>query len=985
MSVIGENLNPGLNAQIKKRQEKLGRQNLDVNDIIYQNSNNSWLRVASSVNVADTFLAQVSDFQLEGNGLAKNLVLFGPSVNDKGEFGNKALSDPNDTLANQVLANYGVAGNTSKWGYTPPPAVESLSIQALNRGAIRKASLSIVAHNPDQFRLIETLYLRLGFTILVEWGHGVYYDNEGNLERRNAFSTKPFTAFMGGGQEGNFTRINSLIEEEIEHSNYNYDGFLGYISNFNWSFQSDGTYQIQLDVISRGGLIDSLRTNHPATEDATNKVSKEVFEDPKNPKGEIITQVFQTVKDATKGEYAGDFMDTNGDWWWSGSPGVEGQVQSENGMIWVKIEDYFGFPISKGSEIVRFDMKTNGAPHLREEVPQYYVTMGFFLRLLQDRCLYYNGTEPILGISHFYQRSAMLTHPYQQSIDPKVCLLGKSSSPAITDGKNSAGKNSYPRGAEFDDLFRTDNRFKGDIMGILLNLDFILETITATKDEEGRVALGDLVTNILDGVMDATGNLNSLKISYAEKTNRLQIFDDMSIPGVTPEGETAKIYIYGVDTKNNEGSFVKDVSFSSKIFPNLQNSVAIAAQNPDATAGEQISSFQRLNKGLVDRIASGTKPYKQPTSKSPYQLFTKEIYNVSNHLSQCWNLGTLHEQSRIDEASTPLQSILNYDLQWRAGLGEITSPFFIPVELSLTMHGIAGFDLYTKFDIGPDYILPPSYPSNVNFIVQGVSHDIKDNEWTTTVNTLSWPSSKGEPVTDLGGIIKGEPDSQAARDLRKKPIPNNPNPGAPIATDPSRPAELWWGDIYSLQRSFGVKVFSPTTPETVVQYVNPKARPYFLEFLQLALKEPLMQGLKISINSAVRTFEDQAGAANAHADVAAVPGKSPHNYGMALDITLYDLQTGVRLRNNDNTPQEWVQTGIVDALNTSRLSSWGATYNRYDPLHFGMKFSLSTGQELAKNLAISKGKQLTELTAAEILSLDIPIYPGINNWSQNNA
>ena len=980
MSIIGENLKAGLTAQINKRQEKLGKQSLDVNDIIYQNSNNSWLRVASSVNVNDTFLAQVSDFKLEGNGLAKNMVLFGPVVNDKGGFGNKALSDPNDTLASQVLSNYGVAGNTDKWGYTPPPAVESLNIQALNRGAIRKASLSIVAHNPDQFRLIETLYLRLGFTILVEWGHSLYYDNEGSLEKRNTFSTKPFEAFMNGGKEGTFSRINSLIEDEIESSHFNYDGFLGYISNFNWSFRSDGTYQIQLDVISRGGLIDSLRTNHPSTEGTTGQITKEVFEDPKNPKGEIITQIFQNVKDATKGEYAGDFMSTSDSWWWNEIPGVEGQIKGENGMTWVKIEDYFGFPIDRGSEIVRFDMKTNGAPHLREEVPQYYVTMGFFLRLLQNRCLYYNGAEPILGIDHFYKFSPMLTHPYQQSIDPKVCLLGKSASPAITDGKNSAGKNTYPRGAGFDDLFRTDNKFKGDIMGILLNLDFILETIIATKDEEGRVALGDIVTNILDGVMNATGNLNSLKISYAENTNRLQIFDDMSIPGVTPEGETAKIYIYGVDTKAKEGSFVKDVSFSSKIFPNLQNSIAIAAQNPDATAGEQISSFQKLNKGLTDRVANGAKPYKQATSKSPYQLFTKEIYNVSNHLSQCWNLGILHEQSRINEASTPLQSILNYDLQWRAGLGEITSPFFIPVELSLTMQGIAGFDLYTKFDIGPDYILPPSYPSNVNFIVQGVSHDIKDNEWTTTVNTLSWPAGKGEPITDLGGIIKGE--NTKTQTKRQK---ETSNIGEPIASDPSKPAELWWGNIESLERSFGLTRFVRTTPETVVQYVNPKARPYFLEFLNLALKEPLMQGLKISVNSAVRTFEDQKKATASHSGVAAVPGTSPHNYGMALDITLIDLTTGKKVRGNSNSPEEWAQTGIVDALNTSRLSSWGATFNRYDPLHFGMKFSSSTGQEEAKNLAVKNGKDFTELTAAEILSLDIPIYPGINSWSQNNA
>ena len=53
---------------------------------------------------------------------------------------------------------------------------------------------------------------------------------------------------------------------------------------------------------------------------------------------------------------------------------------------------------------------------------------------------------------------------------------------------------------------------------------------------------------------------------------------------------------------------------------------------------------------------------------------------------------------------TILDQILNYDLQWRAGAGEIASPFFIPVELQLSLNGISGFKQYEKFDITPDYI-----------------------------------------------------------------------------------------------------------------------------------------------------------------------------------------------------------------------------------------------------------------------------------------
>ena len=75
---------------------------------------------------------------------------------------------------------------------------------------------------------------------------------------------------------------------------------------------------------------------------------------------------------------------------------------------------------------------------------------------------------------------------------------------------------------------------------------------------------------------------------------------------------------------------------------------------------------------------------------------------------------------------------------------------------------------------------------------------------------------------------------------------------------------------------------------------------------------------------------------------------------------------------------------MVDCANRAKMSSWGATFGRYDPLHFGMKFSLSKAQKEAKRYAAELGKDWTELTGEEIRNLDVSIYPGINNWSKEN-
>ena len=102
---------------------------------------------------------------------------------------------------------------------------------------------------------------------------------------------------------------------------------------------------------------------------------------------------------------------------------------------------------------------------------------------------------------------------------------------------------------------------------------------------------------------------------------------------------------------------------------------------------------------------------------------------------------------------TALREALLYDLQFRVKLKEIPSPFFIPVGLSVTLDGLSGMTKYQKFDVGPDYILPPEYPNNLDFVIQEVNHSVKGNEWTTTVDTLSWPkhsttTSGGKSISD---------------------------------------------------------------------------------------------------------------------------------------------------------------------------------------------------------------------------------------------
>ena len=70
-----------------------------------------------------------------------------------------------------------------------------------HRGAIRKFQIKIEAQNKDQMALIEALYLRLGYYMLLEWGHTNYAVDENTYETQPVFNTPAFLDFFEPGKK----------------------------------------------------------------------------------------------------------------------------------------------------------------------------------------------------------------------------------------------------------------------------------------------------------------------------------------------------------------------------------------------------------------------------------------------------------------------------------------------------------------------------------------------------------------------------------------------------------------------------------------------------------------------------------------------------------------------------------------------------------------------------------------------------------------
>ena len=58
--------------------------------------------------------------------------------------------------------------------------------------------------------------------------------------------------------------VNEIESKRVEYQG-NYDGFIGKVTNFDWTLNSDLTYDITINLITMGSVITSLAANPPGT------------------------------------------------------------------------------------------------------------------------------------------------------------------------------------------------------------------------------------------------------------------------------------------------------------------------------------------------------------------------------------------------------------------------------------------------------------------------------------------------------------------------------------------------------------------------------------------------------------------------------------------------------------------------------------------------------------------------------------------------
>jgi hypothetical protein len=229
MSIFRETFPDFVTNELTRRQT--GMLSRTPNFVHQLNSRSAWVRMSSSVNYLGT------------NTLAKQYVLQGGTLNNASSLKYGLGKDGSSTYD---LKSPG--GTTNRLGIRPMPGITNISVQSKGAyGSLQEATVSYVAWDIAQLEELEILYMRPGYTVLLEFG----WDYVNPLPKWDILNQKDIS-------------LNDAFREiytSIKSSNGNYDALLGYVKNYNWSARADGGYDCTTTIISLGEVLESLKCN----------------------------------------------------------------------------------------------------------------------------------------------------------------------------------------------------------------------------------------------------------------------------------------------------------------------------------------------------------------------------------------------------------------------------------------------------------------------------------------------------------------------------------------------------------------------------------------------------------------------------------------------------------------------------------------------------------------------------------------------------
>jgi hypothetical protein len=723
--------------------------------VAFKSRKNAFVKLSSFIQVTNESLAKVlGDGGIE---LARKWTLFnGVNVGNGHDYNLLGLK------------GYG-QGGTSELGYRPMPGITGATITPAGQGgSIRRATVNFKCHNLQQLNIIDILYFRLGFSMLLEWGHNNYVDNKGNLQIQNY----PIDLFPKDENLSKEKIIQELAQKR-KSSLGNYDGMLGVVTNYNWSLSGDGGYECSINLSGIGSIIESLKINSseasPSVVVSTEEESKAKSE---------VTPSQQNANNVSSA-LAKTLM------LWKAQA-----IKSKD----KEIDAYIGYAFKSGLNLWRnptdeFKKGFNSSymEGLKENVPEVdfkklgtifystlkstddeksefvYMPLGLLLAYLNNSCTAYNedtaGKVPFVYIDFNPETNFCFTMPQQFSIDPTVCLIENRSTDETIDSlftirgvkpesitkKFTAAQNrlsikiirSRDRLGDYID-YSDERGPRGKIMNILVNIDHVLTLLEESKDGKENVYLSPFLTSLMDNIGNALGAVNVFRVGYDDESNVVRIYDEQLVANKDTDFPT--IPVFGVN------SIARKMTLQTEASTNIGSMIAINAMAGERTPipeNKDVSAYAYINSRVKDRL---TGPRDQSPNKNS-QGESEDIAGLTS-LADIFNahLINIYYRGKFDKLA--IANCLNYYMQSMNALKSINkgkegdlyrsedssvARGFLPLKLTLELDGISNIRKYQGFLI-PANRLPGQYKEdettvNVGFIVSDLTHVIQGQNW----------------------------------------------------------------------------------------------------------------------------------------------------------------------------------------------------------------------------------------------------------------
>lgn len=987
-NIVGDAPAKYVRNQINTRQAVLGKTQRTSQDLTWMYGKSSWVTLASSVNIDSQDIAvprngetvvindSGSNFRQKyiglegqnygGNRLAKEFVLQAgtTTVSDSNTRNLRSgISQTNNIFPSNPSA-YGLGG--TEFGLVPMPGITSFALKTYNNGTLREATLEIIAHNAKQFEYIDTLYLRLGYSMFVEWGNTSYpksINDSGDVVYATPTEISALSLvndFLSyNSKEQGIDSLNYKIRTNREKSSSNYDGFVGFVKNYTWDFEVDGTYKITLILISAGSVIESLKIN-PQSENIKYPTTTTTGSD------SIRTSALETFIDVAT------IFDPNvkeGEITYTRNTGTLIQTISiTNPAIKTKLTPLeakaVNMPetVQSGSVLacnIAFGADSNFAVNVGRAF--YYVHFGSLLEFINKNLLSYDFKQNpnVIQIDNSLD-TYVYSNNWSFPSDPSKFIIQYDKTIPIR-GEN------FKIGIFNDSTIGTINKFHDEVDGVLVGRlmnvyferDYLKSVIKNNLNpEDGSLFLDKFLTTLVNDISTGLGSVNKIKyrsrlLSFLSQTKTkeiIQFYDEVRSYGQSKIVDTANDYsinIFGLN--GGEGSFATNYNIRTEIDKRLQTMIAIGAQAGGQSISTDSTAISKWNVGLVDRV----NPVKLDLSKikegnaaqyvdyvelrNQYVEFLLKLKGgkISNNL-------TIQRPGAFNSITTSTTGYTIPDLSLVTTEGEnpwssfqtiqstffskalaadalskgTATPFvgFLPIKFSLTLDGISGIRIFDKITVNTRF-LPTNYGETLEFIVTSIDHAIANNKWTTTIQTISIPKLSGEATIPLS--VKALTESTLS-----------------IATSDDE-TQFWIGpDVWEWEdfKQNG-KTQTNVSINTILSYFNssPDVQNKVKSFLE-AFKATYPKGFVLYITSIGRELVNNNAKKGTGAKV------SDHTFGTAFDINIIELKNGKLgkvLFAKKSPNSAWRSFGIVGIAEELGIE-WGGAYLNVepDPIHF---------------------------------------------------